>query len=38
MDVLKHLHLFMAFGEQALYVAPNEGVAGALPRILTVEP
>jgi len=38
MDVLKHLHLFLAFGEQALYVAPNEGVAGALPRILTVEP
>jgi hypothetical protein len=22
MDVLKHLHLFMAFGEQALYIAP----------------
>lgn len=24
MDVLKHLHLFLSFGEQALYVAPAE--------------
>jgi len=23
MDILKHLHLFMAFGEQALYIAPD---------------
>jgi hypothetical protein len=29
MDVLKHLHLYLAFGEQALYVAPAE--AGAAP-------
>jgi hypothetical protein len=26
MDVLKHLHLYMSFGEQALYVAPDEAV------------
>ena len=31
MDVLKHLHLFMAFGEQALYVAPADGVAARQP-------
>jgi predicted aspartyl protease len=38
MDVLKHLHLFMAFGEEALYVAPAEVVPGAPARILTVKP
>jgi len=38
MDVLKHLHLFMAFGEQALYVAPAEAVPGAPSRISTVKP
>jgi hypothetical protein len=38
MDVLKHLHLFMAFGEQALYVAPVEAVPGAPSRISTVKP
>jgi hypothetical protein len=38
MDVLKHLHLFMAFGEQALYVAPAETVPGAPSRISTVKP
>lgn len=27
MDVLKHLHLYLSFGEQALYVAPADGVA-----------
>jgi len=27
MDVLKHLHLFLSFGEQALYVAPADAVA-----------
>ena len=26
MDVLKHLHLFLSFGEQALYVAPADAV------------
>jgi Aspartyl protease len=31
MDVLKHLHLYMAFGEQALYVAPADAVAGMTP-------
>ena len=29
MDVLKHLHLFMAFGEQALYIAPDIATPGA---------
>jgi hypothetical protein len=38
MDVLKHLHLFMAFGEQALYVAPAQAVPGAPSRISTVKP
>jgi hypothetical protein len=38
MDVLKHLHLFMAFGEQALYVAPAQEVPGAPSRISTVKP
>ncbi len=28
MDVLKHLHLYLAFGEQALYVAPAAGGQG----------
>ena len=31
MDVLKHLHLFLAFGEQALYLAPGDAAAGARP-------
>jgi len=31
MDVLKHLHLYLAFGEQALYVAPAK--AGTMPRL-----
>jgi hypothetical protein len=34
MDVLKHLHLFLAFGEQALYVAPDP----ALPRVTSAKP
>ncbi|HET7085058.1 MAG TPA: retropepsin-like aspartic protease [Rhizomicrobium sp.] len=38
MDVLKHLHLYMAFGEQALYVAPLETPPGATPRLSTVKP
>jgi hypothetical protein len=25
-DVLKHLHLYIVLGEQALYVAPADGV------------
>jgi hypothetical protein len=29
MDVLKHLHLYLSFGEQALYVAPADAVAAA---------
>ena len=29
MDVLKHLHLYLAFGEQALYLAPANAVPGA---------
>ena len=32
MDVLKHLHLYMAFGEQALYVAPADAAAVLAPR------
>ena len=31
MDVLKHLRLYMAFGEQALYVAPGDAVPGLPP-------
>jgi hypothetical protein len=31
MDILKHLHLFMAFGEQALYIAPDGAMADAPP-------
>jgi hypothetical protein len=38
MDVLKHLHLFLAFGEQALYVAPDEAVPGGPSHISTVKP
>jgi len=41
MDVLKHLHLFMSFGEQALYVAPaavSDTVSGAPAHISTVKP
>ena len=38
MDVLKHLHLFLSFGEQALYVAPAEAVPGAPAHISTVKP
>jgi predicted aspartyl protease len=34
MDVLKHLHLFLAFGEQALYIAPDP----ALPRVTSAKP
>jgi hypothetical protein len=30
MDVLKHLHLYLSFGEQALYVAPAD--AAAMPK------
>jgi hypothetical protein len=33
MDVLKHLHLFMAFGEQALYLAPDIAVPGTPPHL-----
>ena len=33
MDVLKHLHLFMAFGEQALYLAPDAAVPGTPPHL-----
>jgi len=29
MDILKHLHLFMAFGEQALYIAPDGAMGDA---------
>jgi len=36
MDVLKHLHLYMAFGEQALYVAPADAATALSPR--TAEP
>jgi hypothetical protein len=32
MDVLKHLHLFLSFGEQALYVAPADAAVGPGPR------
>jgi hypothetical protein len=38
MDVLKHLHLYLAFGEQALYIAPAEVISGAAPSILSVKP
>jgi hypothetical protein len=38
MDVLKHLHLFLAFGEQALYLAPEEAIPGSPSHILTVKP
>lgn len=38
MDVLKHLHLFLAFGEQALYVAPEQVVAASPSHISTVKP
>ena len=31
MDILKHLHLFLAFGEQALYIAPDRAMGGASP-------
>jgi hypothetical protein len=34
MDVLKHLHLYIAFGEQALYVAP----ADAVPQVPSAKP
>ncbi|MBA2587560.1 MAG: retropepsin-like domain-containing protein [Alphaproteobacteria bacterium] len=34
MDVLKHLHLFMAFGEQALYIAPDIAVPGTPPHLV----
>jgi predicted aspartyl protease len=30
MDILKHLHLFLAFDEQALYIAPDSAMAAAL--------
>jgi len=39
--VLKHLHLFLSFGEQALYVAPaavSDTVSGAPAHISTVKP
>jgi hypothetical protein len=41
MDVLKHLHLFLSFGEQALYVAPaavSDTVSGVPGRISIAEP
>jgi predicted aspartyl protease len=38
MDVLKHLHLFLAFGERALYLAPEEAIPGSPSHILTVKP
>jgi hypothetical protein len=28
MDMLKQLHLFMSFGEQALYLAPAKAAGG----------
>ena len=31
MDILKHLHLFLAFGEQALYIAPDGAMGDAPP-------
>jgi hypothetical protein len=34
MDVLKHLHLYIAFGEQALYLAP----ADAIPQVAPAKP
>jgi hypothetical protein len=34
MDVLKHLHLYIAFGEQALYLAP----ADAVPQVTSAKP
>ena len=34
MDVLKHLHLYIAFGEQALYLAP----ADAVPQLSAAKP
>lgn len=38
MDVLKHLHLFLAFGEQALYLAPEEAVPGTPSPVSAVKP
>jgi predicted aspartyl protease len=38
MDVLKHLHLYLAFGEEALYLAPGGAGSGATSHILTVKP
>jgi hypothetical protein len=32
MDVLKHLHLYLAFDEQALYLAPAGSTVGLAPR------
>lgn len=29
MDILKHLHLFLAFGEQVLCIAPDGAMADA---------
>ena len=34
LDVLKHLHLYIAFGEQALYVAP----ADTMPQVQSAKP
>ncbi|HEX4272636.1 MAG TPA: hypothetical protein VHZ32_14670 [Rhizomicrobium sp.] len=34
MNVPKHLHLYIAFGEQALYIAP----ADAVPQVMPAKP
>lgn len=34
MDVLRHLHLYIAFGEQAPYIAP----ADTVPQVLSAKP
>lgn len=33
MDILKHLHLFIAFSEEALYIAPDIAVPGTPPHL-----
>jgi hypothetical protein len=38
MDVLKHLHLYLSFGEEALYVASADASVGAPSHISSVKP
>jgi hypothetical protein len=38
MDVLKHLHLYLSFGEEALYVASADAAPGAPSHISSAKP